>query len=207
MIKLKTIILVFLLIFSASSMAEIDPIEQLKNFLKTTKSLTTTFQQTAFDEYGNPGMTSEGKFYLQRPRQFRWNYEKPFVQQIVASADKVWFYDADLEQVTIKKMDPSLENTPALLLSGDIPLEDNFIVEKQGEDGALTWIKLLPKDENNNYKYILISIEKGQLSGMELNDNFGQLTRIYFNALKINVAIAASVFEFVAPEGVDVFSE
>ena len=193
--------------FSAHAVAESEPIGQLKKFLKSTHSLTASFQQTSFDEMGKPGPSTFGKFYLQRPGQFRWDYQKPFVQQIISTAGKVWFYDADLEQVTVKKMDPSLGSTPALLLSGDVPLEANFSLEEQGQDGDLTWIKLAPKDEHSNYKYILIGIEDGQLSGMELNDNFGQLTRIYFTELETNVSIDPAVFTFIAPDGVDVFEE
>lgn len=196
-----------MLVFSVTVSAESEPISQLKSFLKTTQSLTASFQQTAFDEAGNPGKSSYGKFYLQRPGQFRWDYQKPFVQQIISTSGRVWFYDADLEQVTIKKMDQAVGSTPALLLSGDVPLEENFILEQQGKDAALTWIKLLPKDQQSNYKYILIGIENGKLSGMELNDNFGQLTRIYFSDLQTNIKIEPSIFEFTVPEGVDVFEE
>ncbi len=205
--KLKQLTFALMLVFSITALAESEPIRQLKSFLKTTKSLTASFQQTAFDEVGNPGKSSYGKFYLQRPGQFRWDYQKPFIQQIISTSGKVWFYDADLEQVTIKKMDQSVGSTPALLLSGDVPLEENFVLEQQGHDAKLSWIKLSPKDQQSNYKYILIGIENGKLSGMELNDNFGQLTRIYFTDLQTNVSIEPGIFEFSVPEGVDVFEE
>ena len=82
--------------------AEQVPIEQLKTFLKTTSSLTAEFKQITLDEKGNPAETSYGEFFLSRPGKFRWSYKKPFIQEIVSSDDKIWFYDADLEQVTIK---------------------------------------------------------------------------------------------------------
>ena len=207
MIKTRRLLFWMLLLLSVNSYAEQPPIEQLKSFLKATESLTATFQQTAFDEFGNPAQTSHGQFNLQRPGKFRWDYQKPFVQQIVSNSEKVWFYDADLEQVTIKKLDKSMGSTPALLLSGDVSLEDNFILEQQGQDADLFWIRLLPKDENSGFKYILIGMENGKMGGMELSDNFGQLNRIYFSNLKTNVPIDATTFEFTAPEGVDVFEE
>jgi outer membrane lipoprotein carrier protein len=119
----------------------------------------------------------------------------------------VWFYDTDLEQVTVKKLDESIGSTPALLLSGSVSFEDNYIIEKQDSEGDMQSIKLLPKNKDSTFKYILIGLEKGILSGMELNDNFGQLTRVYFSNIKINPAINASVFEFHAPKGADVFAE
>ncbi len=183
------------------------PIQQFKAFIAKVNTLTADVKQVSLDQAGRPAQTSYGQFYLQRPGRFRWDYHKPFVQQIVANSDKVWFYDADLEQVTVKKMDQSLGSTPALLLSGGVSLEENFVIQKQGENEGLQWIKLLPKDESGGFKYILIGMENGKLGGMELNDNFGQLTRIYFSNLKLNVAIKPEVFEFKAPKGVDVFAD
>jgi len=148
-----------------------------------------------------------GFFYLQRPGKFRWNYLKPFQQEIVSTSGKVWFYDTDLDQVTIKKLDESVGSTPALLLSGTISLDDNFTMEDQGVDGEMQWIKLLPKNQESSFKYILIGLNKGSLGGMELSDNFGQLTRIYFTNVQLNPPIKPTVFEFVAPKGADVFSD
>ena len=185
--------------------AEQVPIEQLKTFLKTTSSLTAEFKQITLDEKGNPAETSYGEFFLSRPGKFRWSYKKPFIQEIVSSDDKIWFYDADLEQVTIKKLDDSLGSTPALLLSGDIDLEENFSLQQQGIDEDLQWIKLSPKNEGSGFNYILIGLEDGILGGMELSDNFGQLTRIYFSDIKTNLKLDDALFKFIAPEGVDVF--
>lgn len=183
------------------------PVKQLKAFLKESKSLTADFKQVLINEAGNPVQTSYGVFYLQRPGKFRWDYLKPFQQQIVSNSGKVWFYDTDLEQVTIKKLDESLGSTPALLLSGDISLEDNFIMKDQGVDGDLQWVKLLPKNQESSFKYILIGLDKGSLGGMELSDNFGQLTRIYFSNVILNPPLKQTLFQFNAPKGVDVFSD
>ncbi len=203
--KIKYLSIIMLLMMTASANAEQNPIRQLKSFLASTSSLTADFKQITLNESGQPDQISEGQFYLSRPGKFRWSYKTPFIQEIVSSAGKVWFYDADLEQVTIKKLDDSLGSTPALLLSGEIELEQNFILKPQGVDQDLMWIKLLPKNEDSGFKYILIGLKDGVLGGMELSDNFGQLTRIYFTKVKINPQLNNSIFEFKAPAGVDVF--
>lgn len=203
--RFLNIVAVFLLLAFNRVYAEQTPIEQLKSFLETTTSLTADFKQVTLNENGQPTQTSHGLFYLSRPGKFRWSYKKPYEQEIVSSAGKVWFYDVDLEQVTIKKIDESLGSTPALLLSGEIDLEENFTLQQQGVDDDLQWIKLLPKNEESGFNYILIGLNNKEIGGMELSDSFGQLTRIYFSDVKKNNTIEASVFEFVAPEGVDVF--
>lgn len=184
-----------------------DSIEQLRTFLKSSQSMSANFKQTMIDENGNPSRTNYGEFFLQRPGKFRWNYLKPFKQEIVSDSGKVWYYDEDLEQVTIRKLDKSVGATPALLLSGDINLEDNFSFQQQGSDGEMSWIKLLPKNEDSGFKYVLIGFDQGLLAGMELSDNFGQLTRIYFSEIKMNPKLPDSLFKFTPPEGVDVFEE
>jgi outer membrane lipoprotein carrier protein len=98
-------------------------------------------------------------------------------------------------------------STPALLLSGEVSLEDNFTMEKQGEDEGLLWVKLLPKHEESGFKYVLIGLSGGTLGGMELSDNFGQLTRIYFSNVVTNREVRPDLFQFNAPKGADVFSE
>lgn len=203
----KYLIALLLMFISQLSIAAETPMEQLKSFLAASKSFSADFKQVVINELGNPVQTSYGAFYLQRPGKFRWNYDKPFKQEIVSNSGKVWFYDTDLEQVTIKKLDASVGSTPALLLSGDAVLEDNFSIEDQGTDADMQWIKLIPKKTESTFKYVTIGLEKGKLAGMELMDNFGQQTRIYFSNILINPPLKPTVFDFVAPKGVDVFEE
>lgn len=196
--------ILFFILFVNQVKAEVAPAKQLKSYLSATKSLIADFRQVSLNQNGLPAQTSYGVFYLSRPGKFRWNYQKPFLQEIVSSSGKVWFYDADLEQVTIKKLDDSLGAAPALLLSGDIALEENFTIETQGVEEGVQWIKLSPKKESG-FKYVLIGLNDGVLGGMELSDNFGQLTRIYFSNIKQNKKLDDALFTFVAPKGVDVF--
>jgi outer membrane lipoprotein carrier protein len=198
--------IIFIFVFvSKLANAEQSSIKQLESFLSSTTSLTAEFKQVTLSENGQPGKTSYGVFYLSRPGKFRWNYSKPFVQEIVSNKGKVWFYDADLEQVTIKQIDDSVGSTPALLLSGDVALKENYILKKQGVDEGLQWVKLSPKNEDSGFNYMLIGLDKKGLAGMELKDNFGQLTRIYFSKVKKNIKLDDKLFEFTAPKGVDIF--
>lgn len=202
---MKIISFVFCLICATQLHAEETPIARLKTFLAGSSALAADFRQVTLDKNGKPAQTSSGKFYLSRPGKFRWDYQKPFVQEIVSNGGKVWFYDADLEQVTVKQLDDSLGSTPALLLTGQIDIEEKFALREQGEDEGMNWVKLSPKNEESGFKYILIGLERDQLGGMELSDNFGQLTRIYFSNIQINPKLDEALFNFKAPKGADVF--
>ena len=196
---------VLLLVVCSNVWAEESAINQLKAFLKASTSFSADFKQVSFNKAGQASQTSIGQFYLSRPGKFRWNYQKPFSQEIVSSGGKVWFYDADLEQVTVKQLDDSLGSTPALLLTGEVDIDQKFILEEQGSEEDLNWVRLSPKNEESGFKYILIGLNHGQLGGMELSDNFGQLTRIYFANIKVNPVLNETLFNFTPPKGVDVF--
>lgn len=204
---MKKLLIMLALLLSFNPVLAKEPVEQLKAFLKESKTLKSRFKQVVFDELGKEKQTSHGLFYLSRPGKFRWYYQKPFIQEIVSNSGKVWFYDADLEQVTIKKLDKSMGSTPALLLSGEVELDAEFTLESQGENEGLLWIKLLPKSEESSFKYVLIGLEKGVLGAMELSDNFGQLTRVYFSEVELNPELEEKEFVFTIPEGADVFED
>jgi len=204
---LNKIALLILLAASCTLSAAVTPEQRLKSFLAKASTLQADFTQVQVDEKGNLGKRSNGVFYLQRPGKFRWNYLKPYNQEIVSSVGKVWFYDKDLEQVTAKKLNAAIGSTPALLLTGEVPLEKNFTIENQSDEEGIAILKLLPKNEESGFKYVQIGLENDVLVGMELSDNFGQLTRIYFNNLKTGVRIDPALFTFKPPAGVDVFEE
>ena len=79
----KIIPLLILLAMPVFTLAKEQPIQQLKAFISASKTLTANFKQISFDENGSPTQTSNGKFYLQRPGKFRWDYQKPFIQEIM----------------------------------------------------------------------------------------------------------------------------
>ncbi len=201
---MKKIITLSLCLFSMSALAT--PVEELEHFIAQARYIKADFTQTSIGESGEAEQVSKGVFYLQQPSQFRWDYQQPFKQQIIAKGDKIWFYDEDLEQVIIKNLDASIGDTPALLLSGQVNLSEKFtITAEDTQDNGVTWLKLTPKNLESNFKYILVGLKNKLLQGMVLSDNFGQLTEILFDNLSLPKKLEENLFEFVAPEGTDVF--
>jgi len=203
----RFILSLLLLTAVATSQAQETPVERLKKALQAVTSLEAHFSQMTYDELGNVDHRGTGVFYLQKPGKFRWDYKEPFRQEVVTNGGKVWFYDADLEQVTVKKVDAAIGSTPALLLTGEISVMDNFTLENQGDNEGMSWVRLVPKNEDSGFKYITVGLEKESIAGMELADNFGHLTRIYFQDIQTGVKLDPALFEFKAPKGVDVFED
>ncbi len=207
MVRSLFMALLLLSVSANPAFAEASPLQRLHAFLAKAGHLQADFRQVVVDEKGEAGKPSSGVFYLQRPGKFRWDYTKPYRQEIVSNGGKVWFYDVDLAQVTARKINQAIGSTPALLLSGEVSLEKNFTIQSQDKEEGLYWIRLVPKEEESGFKYVLIGLDGDDLAGMELSDNFGQVTRIYFSNLKLGAKLDPSLFEFKPPAGVDVFED
>jgi outer membrane lipoprotein carrier protein len=164
------------------------------------------FEQVVFDKTGAIGQRASGVFIFARPGKFRWNYVKP-AQQIVSDGAKVWIFDQDLNQVTIKKFDTTLSATPAALLTGTAKLDSLFNTTEQGQINGLDWVLATPKQADTGFESVRIGFKGEVLAELELKDLFGNRTQLKFTDLKSNVAAPMGTFNFVPPKGVDVAGE
>ena len=199
--------IIFVLVLTAAVVQAKTAREHLDAFYNKIKTMQAGFIQTRFDENGKPLQTSEGIFALQRPGKFRFEYTKPYKQLYVADGGKIWNYDPDLEQVIVKSIDSALGDTPALLLSGKRPLENDFIIKPLNREGSdLQWLELLPKKKESSFKSVRLGFSDRGLRLMEVVDVLGQTTRLQFRNVKVNTQLPAELFSFTAPKGVDVIN-
>jgi len=183
--------------------------QALQRFFTDVKTLKADFIQTVQSEDFRKSETSSGKLMMLRPGHFRWDYEKPYLQKIIADGQKLWIFDIDLDQVIVKSLKNAVGNTPAVLLSGSAELSDQFKIKDVKNDDAaknLDWVELLPKDEEAGFQSLRLGFAN-DLQLMILRDAFGQETRIQFSRLERNPNIDPNAFSFVPPPGVDVLSE
>ncbi len=180
--------------------------ERLRVFLDQVRSLRAEFQQSVFDEDNRPLDDAGGMVYIQRPGRFRWDYTEPYPQEIVGDGEKVWIYDSDLDQVTVRPLGDALGDTPVMLLSSDRPVEQSFDVRAVDGPDGYDWAALKPLGEEVSFTEIRLGFEGETLRIMELQDAFGQLTRLRFVNVERNPVLAPSLFEFTPPEGADIFS-
>lgn len=181
--------------------------ERLQSFFKEVQSLQGDFTQTVFDQHMKAKEHAQGNFAVQRPGKFHWDYQSPFRQLIVANGKRVWIYDSELEQVTVKTLDETVGSTPAQLLSSGESLELNFAIADLGAKDDLEWVELTPHAKDTSFERVRLGMDQHDLRVMELQDNFGQTTRLEFSRLQRNPRLAATLFEFTPPPGVDVVGE
>lgn len=181
-----------------------DPLARLEALLAATRTWEAQFEQTVFDESGRPTQDSRGTVYLYRPDRFRWDYRAPSPQVIVADGTRIWVYDEELEQVTVRPMDQALGNTPALLLMNRGDIEEVFTATTVGRRDGLDWVELAPRAESAAFERLRLGLDPNQIRVMEMTDSFGQTTELRFSDARTNVELDPALFRFTPPPGVDV---
>ncbi len=183
-------------------------VDHLQRFFDEVKTFGANFDQVVLDEGLNIVEETNGQMWLARPGRFRWDYASPSEQKIVGDGEKVWLYDKDLEQVTVRSQTETVGKTPAILLAGSGDLTDSYEVEDLGPQGQSTWVGLKPKDSESQFESVRIGFDMdGRLVVMELVDGFGQTTRISLHEARENSDLDPVLFAFEPPDGVDVVDE
>ena len=177
----------------------------LENFLANTQTLEANFQQILRANDGEILQQTEGKFYLNRPGKFRWNYQSPYEQIIVSDGERIWIYDVELEQVTVQKSEAGLPSSPMALLQDSSKLHKSFTISVLDEKDGVYRLKLKSKNNESDFAEIIVGVDAKGLRFMQLHDQFEQVTDIVFSDISINIQLAKESFEFIPPEGVDVF--
>lgn len=187
--------------------AHADNVDRLKAFFQNSATARAHFHQTVVDKQGRKIQEVDGMMQLQRPGKFRWDYNKPYVQIIVGDGQKVWLFDPDLNQVTVRNMDKALGASPAALLSGSKEMENAFVLKDEGVNESVDWISATPKDQDSGFEKVMLGLKNDNLVEMELHDHFGQITVIEFNHLEKNVKLASQSFIFNPPKGADILGD
>ena len=203
--KFKIVILAGLMFIPM--LASADGSASLKNFYEKTQALRADFHQVVTDKKGQKIQDVYGQMQLKRPNKFRWDYNKPFEQQIISDGKQVWLYDAELAQVTVSELSKALGSSPAALLAGEDSLDKNFRLVNAYRKDKLDWVSTHPKDKDSGFDNISLGFKNNVLQEMIMLDSFGHLTKIVFTNLETNPVIDAKTFLFKPPKGVDVVGE
>lgn len=182
-------------------------VDRLKAFVAGARTAEADFSQTVTDKSGRVTQSASGSMAFARPGKFRWDYNKPYEQVIVSDGSKLWLYDADLEQVTVKPLGEVVAGTPAALLAGDDAIEKYFKLKDAGKRDGLEWLEATPKSRDTTFERIRMGFKGDALAQMELQDFFGQRTTLKLVRMVRNPDLPASRFRFTPPPGADIIGE
>ena len=182
-------------------------VERFQSYLRGTQTARADFEQKVFDRERKLVQESKGSFSFLRPGRFRWIYAQPYPQLIVGDGRRVWIYDEDLNQVTVRAMAKALGSTPAALLAGAADVERAFELADAGSRDGLEWLEAKPREREAGFERIRLGMGTLGVQAMELTDHFGQTTVLRFSNVVRNPQLDPASFRFVPPKGADVLGE
>jgi outer membrane lipoprotein carrier protein len=197
----------FILLLVTSFPALANGLDDFLAFNASTKTASGSFEQQAFDRSGKVVDRSSGSLAFARPGKFRWVYDKPHKQVLVADGTKLWIYDPDLAQVTVKRIGQAISSTPAALLAGRDDITQLFTLRDAGSKDGLEWVEAQPKAKDTGFDRVRLGLKGKTLAAMELYDQLGGHTVLRFSDFRANAPLLPGNFEFTPPKGVDVIDE
>ena len=202
--------------------AQADGVETLRAFVKDVQSGRGAFTQVVTSPDGKRVRKSTGSLEFQRPNKFRFTYQTPAEQVIVGDGQKVWLWDADLNQVTVRPMGQAMGSTPAALLAGG-SLDKDFVLKNvaasspnaaaatstgsQQLGSSIEWVEALPRTKDGQFQSVRVGFRGPNLAALEILDSFGQRSRLDFAQFEGKVALPAARFQFTPPTGADVLNQ
>lgn len=180
---------------------------RLESFSKGIHTISARFEQSVTGAKGNRGETSSGTLALKAPRQFRWHTTSPFEQLIIADGNRVWIYDPDLEQVSVRSQGAEEAHSPLSVLTDLSRLDHEFQASEAGEREGLRWLKLVSKAKEPEFAFAELGFDKDGLARMRFEDSLGNTTEIRFSDWQRDPKLPADTFSFTPPAGVDVVGD
>ena len=202
----RALLLATLLGLAVSGAARADALDSLKAFVADVKTGRAAFTQVVTSADGAKQRRSTGSFEFSRPNRFRFAYAKPYEQLIVSDGQKVWLYDPELNQVTVRAFGSAIGATPAALLAGTA-LERDFELKALPDRDGLQWAQAMPRAKDGSFHSLQIGFRGGALAAVEIVDAFGQRSRLEFAQVEANAALPPERFRFDPPAGADVLAQ
>jgi len=199
--------LLFVLFLILSQGANATGLERIKEYFQNIQSASADFHQVVTDKQGHKTQDVTGVMQLQKPNKFRWDYNKPFVQQIIGDGEKIWLFDPELNQVTVRSFTKAAGSSPAALLAGGKEMERSFVIKDTSRKGELEWGLAVPKVRETGFERLFLGFKADALMEMELHDSFGNRTAIQFSNVLRNPKLSADLFKFSPPRDADVLGD
>ena len=205
--------------------AHANGVQALERFLRETQYGSATFTQTQTSPTRQVQGASQqarqrvstGEFVFDRPNRFRFEYLRPFPQLIVADGQRVWLYDPDLQQATVREQAKVLADTPAMLIAASPDLARlrqafdlrDWAPDHTVADKGLQWVQATPKVAGQ-LQHVRMGFRVGatvELVELDILDHFGQRSQLRFVPTAATGHPSAERFGFRPPPGTDVIQQ
>ena len=190
---------------AAVAVTDVGASERIDAWLAANESFRARFTQTVFDEDGFQLNESRGTVAFRRPYRFRWDYEAPEPQNHRCGRR---------EPLVVRHRSRAGDGAPGRDRSrGDSrgaarraarPRRRALRVAALELARGVDWIELVPRGADAALRAIRVGLEGEELRAIEMEDGFGQTTRIEFFDVESDPPLADELFRFVPPPEADV---
>ena len=199
------VFLVTIFVSSFASAEDNPAATMLSKKLAVISSFKANFHQAVKDSSGEVMQEFRGEITIKKPGKLYWRSFEPLVQTVVTNQEKQWYYDADLEQLSIQRVDAKISHTPAMILNGKAEqLNEHYTIELLKKQGDLYVFILRPLDKNSLFESLELHFDGQIVSRLIMADSLQQTTVIEFSNSQLNPAVDDSLFEFVPPPGTEI---
>jgi outer membrane lipoprotein carrier protein len=189
----------------AQESAQQSPLQELVSRLAGTSSIQADVEQLILSQDGRQIQALQARLIMQKPDKLSWQVIDPYEELMISDGESLWYYEPDLEQVSIQDFPEDVENNPILLLNDDLQaIADAYEVSMGYVDEEVSQYVLLPLASSSSYERFSMTFAGQDLLQMQFETSVGQLTSFSFSNISNNVDIDPMVFDFAIPQDVDV---
>ena len=178
-----------------------DILKKVEATYQQTQAFTATFQQSVTSSAVSAMSTeASGKLYYEKPKQMRWEYDKPEPQIFVANRQLAWLYVPSEKQISLsdsKKIfshplaQTFFEGVGALKKHYEVTLDHK---QSSSETAAL---KLIPRKEDPEIKTLFLFVEMPsyRIVTIEVHNALGNINRISLDSIKALASLDPRLFQ------------
>lgn len=185
-------------------------LRKLEQQYQQTHAITAVFHQSTTTAAAG-AMTTEatGRLYYQKPRQMRWEYDKPERQIFVANRQMAWLYVPADRQISLFDANTLFASPLAqTFFDGIVELKKHFDVTMDSRQSTRTVavLNLTPKEQDPNIKSLLLSVnlQTYEILGVESRDALGNINRIVLESQNSVPSLEAGLFQLEIPKSTTV---
>ncbi|RLB54744.1 MAG: hypothetical protein DRI34_11585, partial [Deltaproteobacteria bacterium] len=185
-------------------------VERLQKFYDGVRDFKAAFSQEYTSRVFGTPRRSQGFLYIKKPGMMRWDYRRPNRKHFIVSGKVLYIYDPELSQVVVDRHFISSELSAAVtFLWGRGRLEKSFRIslsQRADLQRPDAWVlELVPRGPARFRRlWMVVRRKDAMVVQTLLEDPGGNLNKITFSKVSVNVGLRDDAFSFTVPPGVDV---
>lgn len=199
--------IVLTMLFLAGVAKADDLLDGMQKKYEAMTSLSAEFEQVLFNTASGEEDKRSGSIAFKKPQLIRWETLEPEKELIVIGQDEVWDYIEE-EMVAYKYTREYVLDSKTMIrfISGQANLEEDFYIEREGEEEGLVKLSLTPMEPEPQlvHAYLWVDPKTKLFKRITLMDFYGNENTLTFTSLEENPDLADDLFEFTPPEDVDI---